>query len=154
MQLHQLISSHKKKQPKRIGRGGKRGTYSGRGMKGQKSRAGARIRPALRDLVKKIPKLRGYKFKSKISVRGGSAFGGKNQKSINVGILNKKFEEGERITPAALLKKGIVHKIKGKLPGVKLLGGGFLKRKLLVERCKVSKKAKEKIEAVGGTTKQ
>lgn len=64
MQLYQIKSSTKNKKKKRIGRGGKKGTYSGKGKKGQRSRAGAKIRPELRDLVKKIPKLRGYKFKT------------------------------------------------------------------------------------------
>jgi len=63
MQLHQIQSIHKSKTKKRVGRGGKRGTYCGRGIKGQKSRAGVKIRPAARDLIKKIPKMRGYKFK-------------------------------------------------------------------------------------------
>jgi len=63
MQLHDLKISIKKKK-KRVGRGGKRGTYSGRGQKGQKARAGRRIRPAERDLILKIPKLRGFKNKA------------------------------------------------------------------------------------------
>ena len=62
MQIHQLQLKDRSKSKKRIGRGGKRGTYSGRGIKGQKSRAGAKVRPALRDIIKKIPKKRGYKF--------------------------------------------------------------------------------------------
>jgi len=45
MQLHQLKPKNKLKKAKRIGRGGKRGTYSGKGIKGQRSRAGAKIRP-------------------------------------------------------------------------------------------------------------
>ena len=61
MQLHELRPVHKNKSKKRIGRGGKRGTYSGRGMKGQKSRAGRKIRPAIRDLIQRTPKLRGAK---------------------------------------------------------------------------------------------
>ena len=65
MQLHELRPKHKIKKRKRIGRGGKRGTYSGRGMKGQKSRAGARFEPIIRGLIKRYPKLRGYKFKPK-----------------------------------------------------------------------------------------
>lgn len=69
MQLHQIQSSHKRKTKKRIGRGGKRGTYCGRGMKGQKARAGAKMKPAIRDLIKKIPKLRGYKFKGKSKIK-------------------------------------------------------------------------------------
>lgn len=59
MNLHQLVPLHKKASKKRIGRGGKRGTYSGKGVKGQKSRAGKRIRPGTRDLIQQIPKLRG-----------------------------------------------------------------------------------------------
>ncbi|MEK7766279.1 MAG: uL15 family ribosomal protein, partial [bacterium] len=48
-----------------MGRGGKRGTYSGRGEKGQRKRAGHRIRPAARDIILKFPKLRGIKHKSR-----------------------------------------------------------------------------------------
>lgn len=59
MQLHTLKPLHSGRSKKRIGRGGKRGTYSGRGQKGQKSRAGRKIRPAMRDLIQRIPKLRG-----------------------------------------------------------------------------------------------
>jgi len=63
MQLHEVQPIHKNKSKKRVGRGGKRGTYSGRGMKGQKARAGHKIRPAIRDLVQRTPKLRGAKNK-------------------------------------------------------------------------------------------
>ena len=60
MQLHQLQPIHKLKDKKRIGRGGKRGSYSGRGIKGQKSRAGAKLyRPGRKELLIRIPKLRG-----------------------------------------------------------------------------------------------
>lgn len=59
MQLHQISPLHKLKESKRVGRGGKRGTYSGRGMKGQKARAGRRIRSQFRDFVLRVPKLRG-----------------------------------------------------------------------------------------------
>lgn len=63
MQLHDLKGARKSK--KRVGRGGKRGTYSGRGQKGQKSRAGRKIRPAVRDLILRFPKKRGFKNKPK-----------------------------------------------------------------------------------------
>ncbi len=59
MQLHQLQSNHPNYGKKRVGRGGKRGTTSGRGTKGQHSRAGRRIRPAERDFIQRLPKLRG-----------------------------------------------------------------------------------------------
>jgi len=59
VQLHNIQPNTKRKTPKRVGRGGKRGTYSGRGLKGQKSRAGRKIRPQLRDIIKRIPKKKG-----------------------------------------------------------------------------------------------
>ncbi len=63
MQLHEIQAVHTNKPRKRIGRGGKRGTYSGKGIKGQKSRAGKKIRPAIRDLIQRTPKLRGIRNK-------------------------------------------------------------------------------------------
>ncbi len=65
MQLHEIKPIHKIKKPKRVGRGGKRGTYCGRGVKGQKARAGRKLKPLIREVIKKYPKLRGYRFKSK-----------------------------------------------------------------------------------------
>lgn len=65
MQLHELKPNHKLKKTKRVGRGGKRGTYSGHGIKGQKSRAGRKMQPIIRNIIKRYPKLRGHKFKSK-----------------------------------------------------------------------------------------
>jgi len=65
MQLHQIQPLNKRKSKRRVGRGGKRGTYCGRGMKGQRARTGAKVRPEIRDLIKKIPKIRGYRFKRK-----------------------------------------------------------------------------------------
>lgn len=65
MQLNQLKPKIKNKNSKRVGRGGKRGAYSGKGLKGQKSRAGRKIRPQIRDIIKRIPKKRGYRFKSR-----------------------------------------------------------------------------------------
>lgn len=118
MQLHQVKPSHKIKHSRRIGRGGKRGTTSGRGTKGQKARAGHKIRPALRDIVKKLPKKRGYKFKS---------FRPKPL-VVNLGVLDRHFKDGETITPEVLLKKGLVRKIKGKTPEIKILGGETKKK--------------------------
>lgn len=66
MQLHELKSIHRKKQRKRVGRGGKRGGFSGKGIKGQKCRAGRKMQPLIRQIIKRYPKLRGYRFKSKL----------------------------------------------------------------------------------------
>lgn len=65
MQLHELKPTHKLKKRKRIGRGGKRGTYCGKGIKGQASRAGKRLEPIVRSLIKRYPKLRGYRNRAK-----------------------------------------------------------------------------------------
>ncbi len=59
MLIHEITSSSRRSRSKRVGRGGKRGSYSGRGIKGQKARSGHRIRPAERDLIQRLPKLRG-----------------------------------------------------------------------------------------------
>jgi len=145
MQLHELHPIHKPKRKKRIGRGGKRGTYSGRGIKGQRARAGRRLKPVIRELIKRYPKLRGYRFKSKV----------KSQKSkiVNLDILEKKFNTDEKITPEILLEKRIICKIKGRIPRIKILGKGKLSKKLIIEDCQISKSAKEKIEKAGGSVK-
>jgi len=129
MQLHQLKPTRRLKKKKRIGRGGKRGTYSGRGIKGQKARAGAKIRPEIRDFIKKIPKKRGYRFKAKLKPQ-----------IINLKDLEKHYKEGEIVNPETLLKKGLIVKVKGRIPEVKILGQGKLNKKLEIKNCKMSKK--------------
>lgn len=136
MQIHQLKPVHKGRRSRRVGRGGKRGTYSGRGIKGQKARAGAKIRPAERDLIKKIPKLRGYKFKS-FQVRPAI---------VNLGDLHKKFKAGEKVSPESLLAAGLIHRIKGKIPKVKVLGKGELKNELVFQGVRFSKSVIEKLK--------
>ena len=143
MQLHELKPKHIKKKKKRIGRGGKRGTYCGRGMKGQKSRAGAKMQPSIREFIKRYPKKRGYKFKSIAE----------KPVVINIGLLNKKFETNEIINPQSLIKKALIRKIKGKAPQIKILGKGNITKALIVENCQISKSAKEKIEKAGGKIK-
>lgn len=143
MQLHQLKPKHKLKKKKRIGRGGKRGTYSGKGIKGQKSRAGRKFAPVIRELIKKYPKLRGYRFKGH---KG-------NLVVVNVGVLEERFGSSEIVTPKLLLERKIIRRIKGKVPKVKILGKGEITKKLIIENCEVSKAAKEKIEKAGGSIK-
>ena len=136
MQFHQLIQKTKFRKSRRVGRGGKRGTYSGRGIKGQKARAGAKIRPALRDILKKIPKLRGYKFKSfrqKPSV-------------VNLEDIVRKFNEGDVVSPASLLGAGLIVKKKGRMPVVKILGRGELKEKLNFKDVPISKSVAEQVK--------
>jgi len=64
MQIHNLKREHKNKKDRLVGRGGKHAKTSGRGGKGQTARAGNKRRPELRDIIKKLPKNRGYKFNS------------------------------------------------------------------------------------------
>lgn len=142
MQLHEIKLIKKSKKGKRVGRGGKKGTYCGRGVKGQKSRAGRKLKPIIRELIKKYPKVRGYKFKAK-----------KEIVIINLDTLEKKFKEGEKITPEILVKKKIIRKVNGKVPMIKILGRGELKKKLEFEGFIFSKSAREKIEKANGVIK-
>ncbi|MEK7077974.1 MAG: uL15 family ribosomal protein [Patescibacteria group bacterium] len=140
MDLHQLKPTIKKKKEKRIGRGGKRGTTSGRGTKGQKSRAGHRIRPAVRDLMMKIPQKRGIGFKIQ-----SAAFS-----IIDLTVLENNFKAGEKISPKVLMNRGLVESKKGARPKIKVLGEGRLTKKLILENLAVSQKAAEIILALGG----
>lgn len=143
MQIHELKPKHKNKGKKRVGRGGRKGTYSGHGMKGQKSRAGRKMEPIIRSLIKRYPKLKGYRS---FSFDDFSAV-------VNVGTLEKNSKDGDIINPENLLSKGIVSKIRGRTPVIKILGTGKLTKKLIIENCKVSKTAKEAIEKAGGSIK-
>lgn len=140
MQIHELKLENKRKKKKRVGRGGKKGTYSGRGMKGQKSRAGRKMEPMVRRDVKRYPKLKGYKFKSF-----------KNVAVLNLNELNKNFNDGDKITPQILIDKKVVRRISGKTPKIKILASGEINKKLNLEGFVFSKSAKEKIEKLGGT---
>lgn len=140
MQLHQLTASHPHKPKRRVGRGGKRGTYSGRGIKGQKARAGRRIRPALRDLLKKIPKQRGYRFRPLKE----------KPRVLNMDSLEKNFAAGETVSPQTLAEKRIAPTSRGRRAALKILGDGAITKALTVERIPVSQSARAKIEAAGG----
>lgn len=143
MQIHQLQPKHKNRSKKRVGRGGKKGTYSGKGMKGQRSRAGRKMVPMIRELIKKYPKLKGYR---RVAL--------KNHKTVvNLDALEKISKDGDVISPENLIKKGIIRIINGRKPKVKILGTGKLTKKLVIESCDISKSAKEAVEKLGGTIK-
>ncbi len=143
MQLHDLHLTYRPKRAKRVGRGGKRGTFSGRGTKGQSARAGAKIRPAERDIVKKIPKLRGYKFKS-FQIR---------KAVVNLAAIERCFKEGDTVSPVTLKEAGLVRRINGRLPEVKILGKGALTKRVKFHGVQFSKGAKEKYGQAGGQKK-
>ena len=130
MQLHQLTPTHKSKSSRRVGRGGKRGTFSGRGSKGQKSRAGARIRPGFRGgdnpIWKLFPKRRGASKKVDIK---HALFQVKARKplSVNLDVIEKNYQDGETVSRATLVEKRIIKNAKKR---VKILGNGTLTKKL------------------------
>lgn len=143
MQIHEIQPDNKTKDGKRIGRGGKKGTYCGKGCKGQKSRAGRKMQPYMREIIKRYPKIRGYRQELR----------SEDSACINLKTLDKNFEKGAKITPEILVDKKLIRKITGKVPLVKILGIGEITKALNFEDCLISKVAKEKVEKAGGTVK-
>ncbi len=145
MQIHEIKRVHALKKSKLVARGGKRGKTAGKGGKGQTARAGHRVRPAMRDIIKKLPKLRGHGKNRSESVfyRGPEAV-------VNVATLNV-FAKGDQVNPETLLAKGLIKEVLGKTPKVKLLGTGEITVAVTVSSCEVSATAREKIEKAGGT---
>lgn len=143
MQLHELKRKTSQRKKTIVGRGGTRGKTAGRGTKGQKARAGHKIRPEMRDFIKKLPKLRGRGKNSNVSIQ---------TKPIVVKISELDvFDAGAKVTPTTLVEKGIIETKGNKFPRVKILGNGELKKKLAVSGCEVSAEARAKIEKAGGT---
>lgn len=141
MQIHQL-KIRKKKTVKKIGRGGKRGTYSGRGIKGQKSRSGAKIDPLFEggrsSLIERLKKIRGFKS------RRPKKF------NINLNNLENKFKNGDTVSAESLIKAGLVDKINAR-KGIKILGDGKLTKKLIIDKgIYLSKSAEAAINKAGG----
>lgn len=136
MQLNQLKPKHKRIRSKRIGRGGKKGASSGRGIKKLGS-----SQPRIRELLKRYPKIRGSRARTIPLL----------QRVVNVELLEKSFEQGQVVSPETLGEHRVVRRLKGRVPQVKILGGGKLQKSLRIQGCKVSKQAREKIEKAGGT---
>ncbi len=145
MQFHQLTTKTKLKRGKRVGRGGKRGKTSGRGTKGQKARAGHRIRPEERDIIKKLPKRRGF-GKNRARTVNDSVH---KPVVINIGRIEASALHGS-LTPKELITAGLVRRHKGMIPQIKLLSSGALTKQISVSGMAVSQSAREKIEKAGG----
>src|SRR3989338_5257086 len=105
--------------------------------------AGRKMVPIIRELIKRYPKLKGYRS---FVLEDTTAI-------INLDILNKNTKDKDIINPENLVKRGIINAVKGKVPEVKILGNGKLDKKLVIENCKVSIPAKEAIEKAGGAVK-
>ena len=140
--LNNFKLSEKRKSRTRVGRGnGSKGTYSGRGLKGQKSRSGGGV-PLFFEggqlpLVKRLPFLRGFKnrFKKDFSI-------------VNISDLDIKFKDGDDINSESLFKANLIRKPNA---NVKILGNGDLKKKFNFKVHSVTKSAEEKINKSGGT---
>jgi large subunit ribosomal protein L15 len=99
------------------------------------------LRPELRDIIKKFPKLRGYRFKS---IHAKPAV-------LNIGDLEAVFSAGADVTPTALVLVKLVCRENGAIPTVKILGTGELSKAFNISGCLVSDSAKKAIEKAGGT---
>ncbi len=146
MKIHELRPAPGARRPrKRVGRGdgSGHGTYSGRGLKGQKSRAGGGVRPSFEGgqlpLVKRLPEKRGFfnPFRVEYSV-------------VPVAALNR-FPEGTAVTPQLMVEAGLVKSLK---KPVKVLGDGEVKHTLVVQAHRFSRSARLKLEAAGGKVEE
>ena len=146
MNTNLLRRVHKNKKVNSIGRGGKRGKTAGRGTKGQGARAGRKIRPELRDFIKRLPKLRGRGKNSNQSIQDVNLV-------VNIADIETNFKAGEKVTKSQIIARGLVRDNQTHGSTMKILGKGELTKKLTVEGCLVSAEAKAKIEKVGGTVK-
>ena len=134
-------AKHKRK---RVGRGNAsgHGTYSGRGVKGQKARSGPGLRIGFEGgqlpLIRRMSRKRGFTNIFRVEYA-----------EVNLGSLASRFPAGSEVTPEALVGAGVIKNLK---KPVKVLGQGELERALTVRAHKFSATARQKIEAAGGKT--
>lgn len=143
MQTHTLKAKTKRTKHVQVGRGGKRGKTSGRGTKGQKARAGAKLRPEMRDIIKKIPKLRGRGKNSNLPV--------KNTVAVTLAMLDKSFNAGDEVTMITLREKSLITAVEARAKSAKIVATGTLGKKLTISGVPASEGAKKEIEKAGGT---
>ena len=135
-----------RKARKRVGRGNASGTgkTSGRGMNGQKSRAGggkgAGFEGGQTPLARRLPKLPGFRNINRVEYL-----------PVNVSRLEEKFEAGEVVDGESLTAKGLITRPDARVQG---LGDGEITKALTVKVDKVSASAKAKIEAAGGKVEE
>jgi large subunit ribosomal protein L15 len=151
LNLSNLKPAQSRKDRKRVGRGlgSGKGRYSGRGIKGQKSRAGSHKMPAgfeggQMPIDMRLGKLRGNTSADAMPIGPFRTY----SQPVNVADLERRFDAGADVTPEALKAAGLIRKLS---VDVKVLGRGDLQTKLTVSAHGFSKSAIEKIEAAGGT---
>ena len=151
LNLHSLSPAQPRKDRKRVGRGmgSGKGRYSGRGIKGQKSRSGSHMMPAgfeggQMPIDMRLPKLRGNTSADAMPV---GPFRTSTQ-PVNLRDLEARFEAGTEVTPDALVAAGLIKNTK---TDVKILGSGELTKALSVTAHGFSQSAQQKITAAGGS---
>ena len=151
LNLSNLQPAQPRKARKRVGRGlgSGKGRYSGRGIKGQKSRSGSHYMPAgfeggQMPIDMRVGKLRGNTSADAMPIGPFRTY----SQPVNVGALDARFDAGAEVTLEALKAAGLISKLS---LDVKILGEGELTKKLSVTAHSFSKSAVEKIEAAGGT---
>jgi large subunit ribosomal protein L15 len=151
LNLSNLEPAQARKDRKRVGRGlgSGKGRYAGRGIKGQKARAGSHKMPAgfeggQMPIDMRLGKLRGNTSADAMPIGPFRTY----SQPVNVRDLESRFDAGAEVTPEALKGAGLVAKLR---VDVKILGEGELTKKLSVSAHSFSKSAVEKIEAAGGT---
>jgi len=130
---------------RRVGRGGKRGKTSGRGTKGQNARAGRKKRPEWRDIIKKLPKRRGFGKNRGRTVDSSRP----DAVAISLGRIEIAFDAGAEVSTKTLLERGVI-RVRSGAP-VKIVGEGSLTKKFTVKGIPVSATARAAIEKAGGT---
>ncbi len=132
------------KSRKRVGRGGKKGTFAGRGMNGQNSRSGGGKGPAFEGgqtpWYRRLPHYRGFKypFRTEYAI-------------VSLSTLDKRYDENETVDVVSLVAKNVIKNAKSP---VKVLGNGNLSKALTVAVDAVSASAKEAIEKAGGKVEE
>jgi large subunit ribosomal protein L15 len=151
LNLSNLKPASPRRARKRIGRGlgSGKGRYSGRGIKGQKSRSGShKMRPGFEGgqnpIYMRLGKQRGPYSKDAMPMGPHRT----STQPVNVASLEDRFDAGAEVTLEALVEKGL---IKNTRTDVKLLGQGELTKKLTVTVHAASAAAREKVEAAGGS---
>lgn len=145
MATFNLLKRIGKRSYRRVGRGqsSTRGKTSGRGGKGQTARAGNKRRPELRDIIKKLPKRRGYGKNRSRTVNASKV----RPVTISLASIERAFEGGAEITVATLRHKRLLGRTQSK---VKIVGATTAK-KFTVKGCAVSSTARAAIEKIGGS---
>jgi large subunit ribosomal protein L15 len=151
LNLSTLKPAQARKDRKRVGRGlgSGKGRYSGRGIKGQKSRAGSKKMAAgfeggQMPIDMRMPKLRGNTSADAMPIGPFRTY----SQPINLRDLERVFDPGATVDLEALVEKGLLKNTK---TDVKILGTGDLSKKLSVTAHSFSASAREKIEAAGGS---